>query len=82
MVRLGEEWVVGGAAGEGRAAHEPGWDALAGRASRASAQQRKIYIEAGRLSAVDVSLTFLPTPYTQDGAHFFPKYDTDSWGAF
>jgi len=54
---------------EGRPAHEPGWDALAGRASRASAQQRKIYIEAGRLSAVDVSLTFLPTPYTQDGGH-------------
>lgn len=81
MLRFANAWLLDGAVGEGRPAHEPGWDALAGRASRASAQQRKIYIEAGRLSAVDVSLTFLPTPYTQDGAHFFPKYATEVRGA-
>lgn len=41
-------------------------------AGRASAHNRKIYIESGRLSAVDVSLAFLPSAFPSSGAALLP----------
>lgn len=53
--------------GEGSSDEEDDVKAVA-PAGRASAHNRKIYIESGRLSALDVSLAFLPSAFPSSGA--------------